>query len=124
MLAKQKRRHRRNVDRAGEIERHHVGERHVGERPVETGDLGGREHRAQELDKRPRRFRERRPALPPDERRQKHQRRDAADQQQLPDRIGRNQPFAERIVQRKNEDAEQHQAYSGHPRRRIRGRWL
>ena len=47
MLAQQQRRHRGDVNRPGQIKRHHVGERHIGQRPVEAGDLEGREHRAQ-----------------------------------------------------------------------------
>ena len=42
----------------------------------------------------------------------------AADQQQLPDRIGRDQPFADRVVEREQEHADQHQADAGKRGRR------
>jgi hypothetical protein len=43
------------------------------------------------------------------ERRQQDQRGDAAHEQELPHRIGRKQPLAERIIDREQSDAGQHQ---------------
>ena len=40
-------------------------------------------------------------------------RRQAADQQHLADRIGRHQPFSQRIVDREQKDARYHQADAG-----------
>jgi hypothetical protein len=52
-------------------------------------------------------------ALLPDHRQQQHQRGAGAQPQQLPDRIGRHQEFAERVAKREHEDAKQHQADAG-----------
>ena len=61
----------------------------------------------------PRRAREGRASGAPDQRHEQDQRRAAADQHELADRIGRDQPFADRVVEREQEHAEQHQADAG-----------
>jgi hypothetical protein len=55
-------------------------------------------------------------ALLPDHRQQHEQGRAGAQPQQLPDRIGRDHEFSERIAEREHEDRQQHQADAGQPR--------
>ena len=109
-LAEQQHRQRRHIDRAGQIECRGVGERHVADRPEEHRDLERRQHDAQELQTGPRRIREHVPAGAPDQGEQQDQRHRAADQQELADRIFRDQPFARRAVEREQEHRRQHEA--------------
>ena len=116
LLAEQQRGERGDVDRAGEIERDRVGERQIDDRPEEQRDFGGAERHAQQLQAGPRRADENRAARAPDERRQQDQRRGATDRQELADRIGRDQPFSDRVVDAEQEHAERHQPDAGQAR--------
>jgi hypothetical protein len=55
-------------------------------------------------------------ALPPDQRGQHQQCRAGAQPHQLPDRIGRDHEFSERITEREHEYRQQHQADAGQSR--------
>jgi len=61
-------------------------------------------------------------AVLPDQRRQHQQRRAGAQPQQLPDGIGRDHVFSERIAEREHEDRQQHQPDAGEPCRAFVGR--
>jgi flagellum-specific peptidoglycan hydrolase FlgJ len=90
-----------------------IGQANGGEE--EGRHLGGGQRHPQQLQPRTLQAAERGTALP-DHRQQQHQRSAGAQPQQLPDRIGPDEEFAERIAKREHEYAEQHQADAGQPR--------
>jgi hypothetical protein len=106
----------RHVDRRCKIERYGVGERQVCYREEEHQRVRDRQENPKDLQSRPRRG-EYCPALAPQERRQNEHRGERADDQHLPERIGAEQPLAQRIVAAEQEHAEQHQADAGEVRR-------
>ena len=108
-LAKQEGRQGGDENRTREIERRDVRERQIRDRPKEEADFERRKHDAQDLQARARHCGEGGIALAVGQGGEHAKRGGAPDQQQFADRVGRDQPLSERVVQGKHEAAEKHQ---------------
>ena len=116
------RRQRRDEDRGGEIEGHHVRQRQVDHRDVEAEHLRRGEHDPDEMQPRPPHPHRRREPAPAHQRQQDRQRGHAADEQHLPRRERADEPFPQHVVRREEEDAGKNQddGETGIARRRLR----
>ena len=120
MLAQKDRGERRDENRRGEIAGRRIRQRNVFDRGEEQHAVGDRQHHAQHLQSRPWHVAHGREIVP---RQKRHQRRDgaeAANEEKLRRRIGRDHHLAEDIDQRKDRHRRQHEQDA-----RQRGRqWL
>ena len=94
-----------DIDRRGEPVGHHVGQRQRADGEIEAEDLEGRGGHARDLELRSLDGKEFR-AGEPHERNEDDERRRAAQEKDLADAVGGDEPFAERVVEREEQDAE------------------
>ena len=95
----------RDVNRRREVIGHHVGERKVCHCPIKGSALEGGKDDPAGMKAGPRRNRESH-ALPAHDRQKDRKRRDAAQQQHLPNRIGCDKPLSHYVVHGEKKDAQ------------------
>ena len=108
-LAQEQCRHGGHIDGARKIVGDNVGKRHRLDRPVEADDVDDGEQDAQELQRRPRRLHQRGTAFAPDQRRDEQGRGGTAHQEQRRHRVAHDEPFAEGVVDREQQDGRDHE---------------
>lgn len=114
IFSPRKMRERRNVDRTGHIEGHHICERQIGDSGIKQRDIAGRHKNTDELEALLLDAEQGHRPLPKDHWSEHDESANRADHQHLADGKAGDQPLAHCIVQRKKQIAKQHQQDAGH----------